>query len=124
MNQANKSGRGSENNTKIGYLYYYATEAAFPAGEPSTLTGSSISLERRLQNLVNHLTNILREDGVHVLCIRDILDNHSFIHACSFTHAQEPLHIYLPYWDSADLMRDQEAASLFASSIAVHLPWI
>ena len=90
---------------RAAYLYYYATESAFPPNEkppsnPSAAeeTALQTQLQTRLRALLHDLLILAKQADMHVVNAVTILDNPLFLRDQKFEPGDGKLHFYLFNW--------------------------
>src|ERR1700761_1529630 len=85
---------------RAAYLYYYATDAAFPS--PSAPKPKAKQLEEtlgaRLQLLMHDVLILAKKDDFHVFNALTLLDNPLFLKEEKFEPGDGKLHYYLFNW--------------------------
>ncbi|KAK4547073.1 hypothetical protein LTR36_001294 [Oleoguttula mirabilis] len=105
--------RGTRNETiRAAYLYYYATDAAFPTSSPSPSPSESSAqpattppdtLKPRLQHLIHDALILAKQANFHVFNAVTLLDNPLFFRDQKFEPGDGRLHYYLFNWRTAAL---------------------
>ncbi|CAK4033521.1 Glycylpeptide N-tetradecanoyltransferase [Lecanosticta acicola] len=88
-------------NIRAAYLYYYATEAAFPGNPKPKANDAQDALQARLQTLVHDALILAAKDGFHVFNALTLLDNPLFLKEQKFEPGDGKLHFYLFNWRTA-----------------------
>jgi len=82
------------------YMYYYASEAAFPAEGTSDAKGKA-KLAERLNALVNDLLIMAKHNNFDVLNALSLMDNNVFLQPQQFGAGDGLLNYYLYNWSTA-----------------------
>ncbi|KAK5123349.1 hypothetical protein LTR85_002780 [Meristemomyces frigidus] len=96
--------RGTRNETiRAAYLYYYATDAAFPSPTSPKPKAASLqaTLKARLELLVHDALILAKQDNFHVFNAVTLLDNPLFLKEQKFEPGDGKLHYYLFNWRTA-----------------------
>lgn len=96
--------RSSKRETiRAAYLYYYATEAAFPGNPKPKAKEAQEILQARLQLLVHDALILANKDNFHVFNALTLLDNPLFLKQEKFEPGDGKLNFYLFNWRTARL---------------------
>lgn len=117
---------------RAAYLYYYASEAAFPPGSNSSSTAnpkakteekgkpedeaSQTRLSARLNELVHDLLILAKREGFHVFNALTLLDNPLFLREQRFEPGDGRLNFYLFNWRTAALPGGVDASNMIDTS--------
>ncbi|KAH9838192.1 Glycylpeptide N-tetradecanoyltransferase [Teratosphaeria destructans] len=90
---------------RAAYLYYYATESAFPQpNKPKPKAADlQLNLQSRLQQLVHDALILAKKDNFHVFNALTLLDNPLFLKEEKFEPGDGKLHFYLFNWRTPKL---------------------
>lgn len=88
---------------RAAYLYYYATEAAFPDTSKVNAKQAQDTLQARLGLLVHDALILAKKDGFHVFNALTLLDNPLFLKEQKFEPGDGKLHYYLFNWRTASI---------------------
>lgn len=96
--------RSNKETIRAAYLYYYATEAAFPADTSKTSPKQAQdTLQARLGSLVHDALILAKKDDFHVFNALTLLDNPLFLKEQKFEPGDGKLHYYLFNWRTASI---------------------
>lgn len=98
--------RASKKETiRAAYLYYYATESAFPPPGKPTPKAQALqeSLQARLQALIHDALILAKKEDFHVFNALTLLDNPLFLKQEKFEPGDGKLHYYLFNWRTPTL---------------------
>lgn len=90
---------------RAAYLFYYATEAAFPSNPNAKPKAAAIqeALQTRLQQLVHDALILAKKEDFHVFNALTLLDNPLFLQEQKFEPGDGKLHFYLFNWRTPKL---------------------
>ncbi|KAF2763601.1 N-myristoyl transferase [Teratosphaeria nubilosa] len=90
---------------RAAYLYYYASESAFPQpNKPKPKAADlQLNLQTRLQQLVHDALILAKKDNFHVFNALTLLDNPLFLKEEKFEPGDGKLHFYLFNWRTPKL---------------------
>lgn len=88
---------------RAAYLYYYATESAFPDTSKVNAKQAQDTLQVRLGLLVHDALVLAKKEGFHVFNALTLLDNPLFLKEQKFEPGDGKLHYYLFNWRTASI---------------------